>query len=66
MEKCFYSADMSDGSFSGAGSTCIEKKAFPLLLSPRENDWLLPSEWWIRYKIFISHYLYVTGTFAVN
>lgn len=69
MEKCFYGADMSDGSFSGAGSTCIKKNkkhAFPPLLSSRENDWLLPTECHIGYETFITHHLYFPCPSGLN
>lgn len=45
---------MSDSSLCVAGSTCIKKKIL-LLLPPRENDWLVATEWWTGYEILIKN-----------
>lgn len=48
---------MSDSSFGGTGSTYIKEKKNPLLLRhpPRENDWLVASEWWMGSGTLIRH-----------
>lgn len=62
MVKCFYVADMSDSSLSGTGSTCMKKKRkkYPLffLLPPRDNDWLVATEWQLGYGTLRRHNLY--------